>query len=266
MHNIPSPSLTRLAATLAVSMDIEAPSQADKPLDALTECLKFLCGGAPRRVLLHNPDALAAHLLRDFPDKYRELRLRTRFAQPFTAVIPSVTPVCFGTMYTGALPEVHGIRSYTKPVITIDTLFDALLRAGKKPAIVAISDSSMSKIFLQRKLDYFFVPDDSAAVETACRLLTEDRHDFIACYTCAFDDVMHRYGIHSPRALEALDGQLAAFSQLYDTAQAVWRGVPSLVGMCTDHGVHDEAPGKGAHGSDMPEDLRIIHFFGGWEA
>ena len=42
-----------------------------------------------------------------------------------------VTPVCFGTMYTGAQPAVHGIQKYEKPVIQIDTIFDALIRAGK---------------------------------------------------------------------------------------------------------------------------------------
>lgn len=266
MGNAYSPSLTRLAATLAACMDVEAPAQADKPLEALTACLRALAGGTPSRMLIYNPDALAAHLLQDYPEKYEALRARTRIAQPFTTVMPSVTPVCFGTMYTGAAPQVHGIQAYTKPVITIDTLFDALLRAGKKPAIVAVEGSSMSKIYLQREMDYLFVPDDDAAVEAACGLMAENRHDFIACYTCAYDDAIHHYGIHSPQALEALDSQLAAFSRLYDAARDAWKGLPSITGMCTDHGVHDEAPGKGTHGSDLPEDLQIVHFFGGWQA
>ena len=39
---------------------------------------------------------------------------------------------------------------------SIDTLFDALIRAGKKPAIVAETNSSMSKIYLERDMDYYF--------------------------------------------------------------------------------------------------------------
>lgn len=65
-------------------------------------------------------------------------------------VMPSVTPVCFGTMYTGAQPEVHGIQKYEKPVIKIDTFFDALIRAGKKPVIVATPKCSLSNIYLER--------------------------------------------------------------------------------------------------------------------
>ncbi len=39
------------------------------------------------------------------------------------------------TMYTGAQPAVHGITAYAKPVIKIDTIFDALIRAGKNPLL-----------------------------------------------------------------------------------------------------------------------------------
>ena len=52
---------------------------------------------------------------------------------PLQTVMPSVTPVCFATMYTGAQPEVHGIQSYTKPVVKTDSVFDVLIRNGKKP-------------------------------------------------------------------------------------------------------------------------------------
>ena len=39
-------------------------------------------------------------------------------------------------------------------VIAIDTIFDALIRAGKKPVIVAYGNCSLSNIFLQREMDY----------------------------------------------------------------------------------------------------------------
>lgn len=69
--------------------------------------------------------------------------------------MPSVTPVSFGTMYTGAMPEVHGIRCYSKPVIKIDSLFDSLRRSGKRVALVAVVNSSMAKIFEERDIDYY---------------------------------------------------------------------------------------------------------------
>ena len=50
---------------------------------------------------------------------------------------------------------VHGIRKYEKPVITIDTIFDSLIRSGKKGVIVAQEKCSLAMIFLEREMDYF---------------------------------------------------------------------------------------------------------------
>jgi predicted AlkP superfamily phosphohydrolase/phosphomutase len=56
------------------------------------------------------------------------------------SVTPPKTPVCFASLFTGAAPDQHGIRKYEKPVLKCDTLFDALIRAGKRGAIVAVRD------------------------------------------------------------------------------------------------------------------------------
>jgi hypothetical protein len=51
---------------------------------------------------------------------------------------------------TGAQPQVHGIQKKEKPVLTCDTIFDALIRSGKKIAIVAVKGSSIDLIFRKR--------------------------------------------------------------------------------------------------------------------
>ena len=33
----------------------------------------------------------------------------------------------------------------------------------------------------------------------------------------------------------------------------------------TDHGIHTNENGHGAHGSDLEEDLNVMHFFGAWK-
>ena len=98
--------------------------------------------------------------------------------------MPSVTPVCFGTMYTGAQPSVHGIQKYEKPVITIDTLFDALLRAGKKVALITYGKCSLSKIFLERNIDYYHFDEGGIASVNAkaMEVILNDKHDFIVIY------------------------------------------------------------------------------------
>ena len=95
-------------------------------------------------------------------------------------------------MYTGVLPEVHGIQGYTKPVITVDSLFDSLARSGKRVALVAVENSSMAIIFQNRPIDYFIVPYDDAATEKGLELIAQDRHDVVVVYNQEYDDMIHR--------------------------------------------------------------------------
>ena len=151
-----SVSLTGVAASLAKAMDVPPPSEAEPPITAI-ECLvqKKTAHGKVDRVFMYNPDAVAMWLYQKYTDYYLPMLEHVELTLPLRAVMPSVTPVCFGTMYTGAMPEVHGIRTYVKPVIKIDTLFDALIRAGKRCAIVSTEGDSLSHIFLEREMDYF---------------------------------------------------------------------------------------------------------------
>ena len=103
---------------------------------------------------------------------------RAELALPLETVMPSVTPVCFGSLYTGAQPAVHGIQKYEKPVIRIDTLFDALIRAGKKPCIISHGDASMSRIFLERDMDYFILPSTPAVNAKAAEVILADKYEY----------------------------------------------------------------------------------------
>ena len=126
-------SLDTLCAALAGAMGIDPPAQVAPANEALTAYVDAAFGGARAdRIFMYNPDAVAEWVWRKYPAFCRELPAHSELELPMCTVMPSVTPVCFGTMYTGAQPAVHGIRKYEKPVIRIDTLFDALIRAGKK--------------------------------------------------------------------------------------------------------------------------------------
>ena len=108
------------------------------------------------------------------------------------SMTPPKTPVCFASMFTGAPPEVHGIRKYERPVLTCDTLFDALARAGKRAAIVAVRDCSMDIIFRSRPIDYFTEDYDPQVTERALELVRDGNHDFIVAYNQEYDDTLHR--------------------------------------------------------------------------
>jgi hypothetical protein len=258
-------SLTRFAATIAAAFDIEPPKLADKRLDEVCDKIRELAGGPIDRVVIYNPDAVAQWLTEKHADMFQPVLEHTQIKLPMATMMPSVTPVCFGTMYTGAVPEVHGIKVYSKPVIKIDTLFDCLVRSGKRAAIVAAPDCSMAKIFLNRKIDYFNPPDAKAGIEKAQELIEQDRHDFIVVYNGDYDSTMHRTGTESKEALKALEFQADGFDALAKCIEKHWTRHNTLITFSTDHGVHDALSGSktiGKHGTSAPEDINIVHYLG----
>jgi predicted AlkP superfamily pyrophosphatase or phosphodiesterase len=179
------------------------------------------------------------------------------------AVYPTVTPVCFASMFTGATPECHGITKYEKPILRCDTLFDALIRAGKKPAIVAVEGCSISLIFRNREMDYFIETYDGQVAERTIQLIEEGRHDFILAYNQEYDDVLHRTTPYSEEAIQALRNHVTVFDMIARGFEAHWRGYDRLIMFTPDHGAHiSVTTGQGTHGEDIPEDMLISHFFG----
>ena len=191
----------------------------------------------------------------------KEVTDRTEHAAPFCVVMPSVTPVCFGTMYTGAQPCVHGIQKYVKPVIKIDTIFDAMIRSGKKPAIVCTAGDSMSKIYLEREMDYFFYPTVEEVNAKAAELILEDKYDFIAVYNGNYDSIMHKFGPESIEALGELRANSRTFGLFSELIANNWKQHNTLIGFAMDHGCHEIDGNCGSHGLDMEEDLNIVHHY-----
>ena len=253
-------SLDTLCAALAYAMGADTPAQAAKACPDLTDYVdKTLGGQKVDRIFMYNPDAIAQWVWEKYPQLLKAVTDRTTCEIPFETVMPSVTPVCFGTMYTGAQPEVHGIRSYVKPVITIDTLFDSLIRAGQRAAIIGDSTCSLGKIFLERDMDYFIYPTLAQINAKAAQLILEDKHDLIVVYHGNYDSVMHKFGPESLEALAELRANAEAFAAFSAMIENHWSHHNTLVGFAMDHGCHEIDGNCGSHGLDMPEDLHIKH-------
>lgn len=255
-------SLTGVARSLANAMQIEAPELSEASNAAMDNLVKHVLGGEKvDRVLMYNPDAVALWLYQKYTHYYLPMLNKLKLVLPLQSVMPSVTPVCFGTMYTGVQPEVHGIRAYVKPVITVDTIFDALLRAGKKPAIVCTEGDSLSKIYLERKMDYYFYPTLEEVNAKALELIEKDEYDFIVVYNGNYDGTMHKEGPEGEPSLKALQHNVDMYCQLHDKVAECWKNHNTLIGFAPDHGCHVIDGGCGSHGLDMPEDLNILHFY-----
>ena len=254
-----SNSLTTVAAAITKALGAEKPAQADQANPAMAALVE---GKEIDRVVMYNPDAIALWLYQKYTEYYLPVQKHTSLTLPLQAVMPSVTPVCFGTMYTGALPDVHGIKAYTKPVIKIDTVFDSLIRAGKKPAIVSTAGDSLSMIFLERDMDYYIYPTAEEVHAKALDLIQEDKYDFILIYNASYDSTMHRNAPEGEASLEALRDNMKKFDEVAEAIKTNWSGHTTLIGFAPDHGCHEIDGGLGSHGLDMPEDLNILHFYG----
>ena len=256
-------SLTSLAAALSHAMGIEPPREAAPAARPLVDFADNAFGTARAdRLFMYNPDAIAQWVSEKYAPFLKEAVEIAPLAIPFETVMPSVTPVCFGTMYTGVLPEVHGIRKYEKPIIQTDSLFDAMIRAGKRPAIVAETNSSMSRIYLGREMDYYICDTIAEVNAKACELILEDRHDMIAVYNGNYDALMHKNGTEAPISLGELRANVHAFAQFAALIRTHWTSHRTLIGFAMDHGCHDIDGGCGSHGLDMEEDLHIVHRYG----
>lgn len=257
-----SVSLDTLCGALAFAFGVEAPEKAAAANVDLCAYIENSFGGKKAdRVFMYNPDAIAQWIYEKYMPMLSEVTARTELKLPFCTVMPSVTPVCFGTMYTGAQPAVHGIRAYVKPVITVDTLFDALLRNGKKAAIVSTKGDSMSKIYLEREMDYYIYGTVEEVNAKAAELILQDTYDFIAVYNGNYDSVMHKYGPESREALGELRANSRTFGLFYELIAANWKQHNTLLGFAMDHGCHEIDGDCGSHGLDMDEDMNIVHFY-----
>ena len=262
MNNAPSRCITSVGPTLAALAGAPFNGETDAPHEALLSLAAEKAGGKIDRAVLYNPDAIALWLYEKYPEKFRPAGECGDLALPLTSVMPSVTPVCFGSMYTGVLPEVHGIRSYTKPVLRQETLFDAFLRAGKRCAIVSTEGDSISKIFLEREMDYFIYRTVAAVNRKALALVKQGDYDLITVYNGNYDSVMHAKGPEASRTLRALDANVDFYVRLVAAIKKSYVGLHTLYGFCPDHGCHLIDGNRGSHGLDMPEDMNVIHFYG----
>ena len=255
-------SMTRFATTIAALMDAEAPTQADAPLELPLEYARKRLAGPVQRMLIYNPDCLGHWFWQKYTNLLSPVQADAPLAIPLSTMMPAVTPVCFGTMYTGAMPAVHGIRAYEKPIIRIDSLFDSLPRSKKRVALVAVEGSSMAKIFAGRPIDYHILPDDDAVVERTLELISENRHDLVVAYNQAYDDMIHETTPESPGAMAAARAHVDAFARLAAQARESWRGLDSMLFWAPDHGNHVDWDGHGNHGEYREEDINVVHLCG----
>jgi hypothetical protein len=224
---------------------------------------KILKGEKVERTMIYAPDAIGEGLYRDYKKQFLGVKKAAPIEVEMKSIFPTYTPVCFSSMFTGAQPEVHGIRKYEKPILSCDTLFDAFSREKMKVAIVAVKSSSIDLVFRNREIDYYTEEYDPQVEARVLDVFESKDYDLILVYHQEYDDLMHASTPRDPKALLAFMRHLKSFETLTAAFNKRYTSKNRLVAFTPDHGTHiDSATGKGAHGTDSPEDMDIRHFWG----
>ncbi len=254
--------ITSVTKTVCDLFGIETDGTIDKANPVITSLAKKKLGGEkPDRAVLYNPDAVALWLYQKYTEMFTDAAINSDVAIPMYSVMPSVTPVCFASMYTGVQPEIHGIRKYEKPVLKQKTLFDYFIENGKKCAIVSTGRDSISMIFLEREMDYFIYDTPEEVNKKAHELIDEDNYDLIVIYNGNYDGTMHKHGPEAEESMNALKHNIKAYSDIADAINEKWKQHNVFYGFMPDHGCHEIDGECGSHGLDMEEDMNIIHFY-----
>ncbi len=254
--------LKNFAATIADCMDMSLPETYAPSIDWVAEILKQRMGGPADRVVCYHADAVGQYVWQENTNIFAPVYLHTSLAIPFRSTVESVTPAAHASMYTGLDPAQHGIATYIRPQLTCDTLYDQLIAAGKRVAVVTMTDSTFLHIFKGRAMDYFECDSAVALQEKVLELIATDRYDFISVHTQDYDTASHSHGPKSKQALNMLSLEAEGFDRVARALQAFAGKHRILLSYSPDHGQHDVFGGRGDHGSLEIEDMNVLHFFG----
>ena len=252
--------ITQIASTILNLIGIEKNSEMAEPIN---EVLNLYGGFAScDRIFMYNPDAIAQWIFNKYKKYSEPAKKISTGALEMLSVIPPKTPVCFASMYSGLQPEKHGIQKYEKPVLKCTTIFDCLVAAGKKVAIVSTEGDSISLIFLERKMDYFIYKSVKECNDKAKELINEDKYDVIILYNTNYDYWMHRVSPTGFAAVNALKNNFKTYIELTNLLKEKWSGKhKTALSFAPDHGCHRLAGILGTHGINAPCDMNIVHLW-----
>ena len=144
------------------------------------------------------------------------------------------TPVCFLPMFTGAQPEVHGIRRYERPVLGLRYTVRCFGPGNKRVAIAAVRDSSIDLIF-GRNLDYFSETYDAEVLERTLELVEKTSMTSSSRYQQEYDDTLRKTTPLSDACIRAARNHVDAFAVLAGAFIVVGPLSPRVV-FAPDHG------------------------------
>lgn len=248
--------MTSVAPTVSAILGLPAPAKAiGQPIDVIVSGLNGC-----NRVAILATDALGMFAWNLWKHEMPYLSsLHARNSVVLRSVLPSITPVNFATMVTGANRDGHGIYSFRHD-FECQTLFDVVRSSGGTSAGIGIHDYTGSAL-LGRFADICGNAGDGSDDDIADKIIEISRNgapEFMIAQLGRVDDVFHEHGPSSPEVVPMLRDTDSRLQRLVEHLKPLDYGVIIL----SDHGQHDvldALPGqhKGNHGSDSDEDCLV---------
>jgi hypothetical protein len=257
-------SIGDLTPTICEINNWEIPAQSGgTPIAVVVDHAQRLFDGEGKneKTFIYCPDAVGEIHRQHYPDFLARVEKVAGIRLLSSGVMPSVTPVCFGTIFSGASPEVHGIRQYAKPVLEVETLFDSAVKAGKKVAIVAVNSCSIDMIFRKRKVDYYSLCTDARCREITEKIMRSDDYDMIISYSTDYDHYSHKTGCDSETSVTALKTCVEYFEDYARLTDELWGKYNRTLVWAPDHGNHPVSESSGTHGTNTADDMLVNHFY-----
>lgn len=256
-------SIGDLTPTICAAFNVSEPSSCGAVAIApiVDQIARTMGEGKMERAVLFCCDAMGEHQRDHFPEVFNRIEKVAPFRIPSVAVMPSVTPVCYGTIFSGAAPCVHGIQKYEKPVLKVETLFDVMAKANKNVAIVSYNNCSIDTIFRCRNVDYYSFRTDKQCFDCTLELIEKNQYDLIISYMTDYDAKQHKTGCFSPECTEQAYLAADRFEQLAVAIDTHYKNQNRMLVFVPDHGGHVVSENCGTHGFDIPEDMLVSHYY-----
>ena len=257
METLKEYSMRGIAPT--VSKILRLPPLAQATGSAIRQIVQDLAGCD--RVAILAPDALGEFAWLQWRNEMPWLSsLHAKRSIILHAILPSVTPVNFACMVTGAEASVHGIQK-KRDSFQCETLFDLVRAAEGKSAGIGL-DGYTGDLLLGRYADIWGNAgqddDDADVADKVIEIADKHAPRFLITQFGVVDTLFHKYGPSSAEMIPALRDTDVRLRRVTEHLKGLGYGVILLA----DHGQHDRKNAgpnekKGAHGTDSPEDCRV---------
>ncbi len=183
--------------------------------------------------------------------------LANRHLLHLRSVMPTITPVNFATMLTGASPEAHLIRDRTEE-LRLETVFDVLRENSATSATAARALSSLG-ILISPFADHPSIAESNTDDEVTSLALEALGKGVALLWVQLLDvdDEGHAHGPHSIRGIAAAKRADDHLREIAVKAHEEDYGVLALA----DHGQHtvlnEDGRVAGTHGSYSDEDVYV---------